>query len=142
MLTSNVVSVYFERSKITQVSYLTQTVPMNSYSQGKRNDTRINAYVALRARNVKRWQSEITYDFTFNHKKDLQDALTLAFWERGGEDCYNWNVDSKYPKGTNTKSMVLVPFLHFIVIYMYYSFLLSFSSFGCKRSTTAERAGR
>lgn len=115
---------------------------MNSYSQGKRNDTRINAYVALRARNVKRWQSEITYDFTFNHKKDLQDALTLAFWERGGEDCYNWNVDSKYPKGTNTKSMVLVPFLHFIVIYMYYSFLLSFSSFGCKRSTTAERAGR
>lgn len=117
---------------------------MNSYSQGKRNDTRINAYVALRARNVKRWQSEITYDFTFNHKKDLQDALTLAFGERGGEDCYNWNVDSKYPKGTNTKSMVLVPFLHFIVIYMYYSllFLLSFSSFGCKRSTTAERAGR
>ena len=70
-----------DRSKITQVSYLTQTDPMNSYSQGKRNDTRINAYVALRARKVKRWQSEITYDFTFNHKKDLQDALTLFFWK-------------------------------------------------------------
>ena len=117
---------------------------MNSYSQGKRHDTRINAYVTLRARKAKKWQSEITYDFTFNHKKDLQDALTLAFLERGGKEWYKCNVDSKYPKGTNTKSMVLVPFLHFIVIYMYYSllFLLSFSSFGCKRSTTAERAGR
>ena len=75
-----------ERSKITQVPYLTQTGPMNSYSQGKRHDTRINAYVTLRARKAKRWQSEITYDFTFNHKKDLQDALTLAFLERGGKE--------------------------------------------------------
>lgn len=59
---------------------------MNSYSQGKRNDTRINTYMALRARKAKRWQSEITYDFTFNHKKDLQDALTLAF---GKEEAKN-----------------------------------------------------
>lgn len=39
MFTSNVVSMLNNRNKITQVSYLTKTGPMNSIVQGKRSDT-------------------------------------------------------------------------------------------------------
>lgn len=44
-------------------------------------DTRINAYTALRARQTKKWQSELKFDFTFDNMRNAQDALTLAFWK-------------------------------------------------------------
>lgn len=39
MFTSNVVSMLNDRNKITQVSYLTKTGPMNAIVQGKRSYT-------------------------------------------------------------------------------------------------------
>lgn len=57
-------------------------------------DTRINAYAALRARQTKKWQSELKFDFTFDNMRNAQDALTLAFWKRGEQDWHTWEVDS------------------------------------------------
>lgn len=57
-------------------------------------DTRVNAYAALRARQTKKWQSELKFDFTFDNMRNAQDALTLAFWKRGDKDWYAWEVDS------------------------------------------------
>lgn len=57
-------------------------------------DTRINAYAALRARQTKKWQSELKFDFTFDNMCNAQDALTLAFWKRGEQDWHTWEVDS------------------------------------------------
>ena len=57
-------------------------------------ETRVNAYAALRARQTKKWQSELKFDFTFDNMRNAQDALTLAFWKRGDKDWYAWEVDS------------------------------------------------
>lgn len=59
-------------------------------------DTRVNAYATLRARKTKHWQSELTYDFTFDNTRNAQDALSLAFWLKGDEAWHGWGVDSIY----------------------------------------------
>lgn len=67
-------------------------------------DTRINAYTALRARQTKKWQSELKFDFTFDNMRNAQDALTLAFWKRGDQDWYAWEVDSIWNNVTRLSS--------------------------------------
>lgn len=57
-------------------------------------ETHVNAYAALRARQTKKWQSELKFDFTFDNMRNAQDALTLAFWKRGDQDWHTWEVDS------------------------------------------------
>lgn len=59
-------------------------------------DTRVNAYATLRARKTKHWQSELSYDFTFDNTRNAQDALSLAFWLKGDEAWHGWGVDSIY----------------------------------------------
>lgn len=63
-------------------------------------DTRVNAYAALRARKTKKWQSELKFDFTFNHARNAQDALTLAFWMKGNEPWHTWDIDSIFGNAT------------------------------------------
>ncbi len=67
-------------------------------------DTRINAYAALRARQTKKWQSELKFDFTFDNMRNAQDALTLAFWKRGEQDWHTWEVDSIWNNVTRLSS--------------------------------------
>lgn len=67
-------------------------------------DTRINAYAALRARQTKKWQSELKFDFTFDNMRNAQDALTLAFWKRGDQDWHTWEVDSIWNNVTRLSS--------------------------------------
>lgn len=67
-------------------------------------DTRINAYTALRARQTKKWQSELKFDFTFDNMRNAQDALALAFWKRGDQDWYAWEVDSIWNNVTRLSS--------------------------------------
>lgn len=67
-------------------------------------DTRINAYAALRARQTKKWQSELKFDFTFDNMHNAQDALTLAFWKRGEQDWHTWEVDSIWNNVTRLSS--------------------------------------
>ena len=67
-------------------------------------DTRINAYAALRARQTKKWQSELKFDFTFDNMRNTQDALTLAFWKRGEQDWHTWEVDSIWNNVTRLSS--------------------------------------
>lgn len=67
-------------------------------------DTRINAYAALRARQTKKWQSELKFDFTFDNMRNAQDALTLAFWKRGDQDWHTWEVDSIWNNVTHLSS--------------------------------------
>lgn len=67
-------------------------------------DTRINAYTALRARQTKKWQSELKFDFTFDNMRNAQDALTLAFWKRGDQDWHTWEVDSIWNNVTRLSS--------------------------------------
>lgn len=67
-------------------------------------DTRINAYTALRARQTKKWQSELKFDFTFDNMRNAQDALALAFWKRGDQDWYAWEVDSIWNNVTHLSS--------------------------------------
>lgn len=67
-------------------------------------DTRINAYAALRARQTKKWQSELKFDFTFDNMRNAQDALTLAFWKRGDQDWHTWEVDSIWKNVTRLSS--------------------------------------
>lgn len=67
-------------------------------------DTRINAYAALRARQTKKWQSELKFDFTFDNMHNAQDALTLAFWKRGDQDWHTWEVDSIWNNVTRLSS--------------------------------------
>lgn len=67
-------------------------------------DTRINAYTALRARQTKKWQSELKFDFTFDNMRNAQDALTLAFWKRGEQDWHTWEVDSIWNSVTHLSS--------------------------------------
>lgn len=67
-------------------------------------DTRINAYAALRARQTKKWQSELKFDFTFDNMRNAQDALTLAFWKRGEQDWHTWEVDSIWKNVTRLSS--------------------------------------
>lgn len=67
-------------------------------------DTRVNAYAALRARQTKKWQSELKFDFTFDNMCNAQDALTLAFWKRGDKDWYAWEVDSIWNNVTRLSS--------------------------------------
>lgn len=67
-------------------------------------DTRINAYTALRARQTKKWQSELKFDFTFDNMHNAQDALTLAFWKRGEQDWHTWEVDSIWNNVTRLSS--------------------------------------
>lgn len=67
-------------------------------------DTRVNAYAALRARQAKKWQSELKFDFTFDNMRNAQDALTLAFWKRGDKDWYAWEVDSIWKNVTRLSS--------------------------------------
>lgn len=67
-------------------------------------DTRINAYAALRARQTKKWQSELKFDFTFDNMRNAQDALTLAFWKRGYQDWHTWEVDSIWNNVTRLSS--------------------------------------
>lgn len=67
-------------------------------------DTRINAYAALRARQPKKWQSELKFDFTFDNMRNAQDALTLAFWKRGEQDWHTWEVDSIWNNVTRLSS--------------------------------------
>ncbi len=67
-------------------------------------DTHINAYAALRARQTKKWQSELKFDFTFDNMRNAQDALTLAFWKRGEQDWHTWEVDSIWNNVTRLSS--------------------------------------
>lgn len=67
-------------------------------------DTRINAYTALRARQTKKWQSELKFDFTFDNMRNAQDALALAFWKRGEQDWHTWEVDSIWNNVTRLSS--------------------------------------
>ena len=67
-------------------------------------DTRINAYAAIRARQTKKWQSELKFDFTFDNMRNAQDALTLAFWKRGEQDWHTWEVDSIWNNVTRLSS--------------------------------------
>ena len=67
-------------------------------------ETRINAYAALRARQTKKWQSELKFDFTFDNMRNAQDALTLAFWKRGDQDWHTWEVDSIWNNVTRLSS--------------------------------------
>ena len=67
-------------------------------------ETRINAYAALRARQTKKWQSELKFDFTFDNMRNAQDALTLAFWKRGEQDWHTWEVDSIWNNVTRLSS--------------------------------------
>lgn len=67
-------------------------------------DTRINAYAALRARQTKKWQSELKFDFTFDNMRNAQDALTLAFWKRGEQDWHTWEVDCIWNNVTRLSS--------------------------------------
>lgn len=67
-------------------------------------DTRINAYATLRARQTKKWQSELKFDFTFDNMRNAQDALTLAFWKRGEQDWHTWEVDSIWNNVTRLSS--------------------------------------
>lgn len=67
-------------------------------------DTRINAYAALRARQTKKWQSELKFDFTFDNMRNAQDALALAFWKRGEQDWHTWEVDSIWNNVTRLSS--------------------------------------
>lgn len=67
-------------------------------------NTRINAYAALRARQTKKWQSELKFDFTFDNMRNAQDALTLAFWKRGDQDWHTWEVDSIWNNVTRLSS--------------------------------------
>ncbi len=67
-------------------------------------DTRINAYAALRARQTKKWQSELKFDFTFDNMRNAQDALTLAFWKRGEQDWHTWEEDSIWNNVTRLSS--------------------------------------
>lgn len=67
-------------------------------------DTRINAYAALRARQTKKWQSELKFDFTFDNMRNAQHALTLAFWKRGEQDWHTWEVDSIWNNVTRLSS--------------------------------------
>lgn len=67
-------------------------------------NTRVNAYAALRARQTKKWQSELKFDFTFDNMRHAQDALTLAFWKRGDQDWHTWEVDSIWNNVTRLSS--------------------------------------
>lgn len=67
-------------------------------------NTRVNAYAALRARQTKKWQSELKFDFTFDNMRNAQDALTLAFWKRGNQDWHAWEVDSIWNNVTRLSS--------------------------------------
>lgn len=67
-------------------------------------ETRINAYAALRARQTKKWQSELKIDFTFDNMRNAQDALTLAFWKRENQDWHTWDVDSIWNNVTRLSS--------------------------------------
>lgn len=67
-------------------------------------ETHVNAYAALRARQTKKWQSELKFDFTFDNMRNAQDALTLAFWKRGEQDWHTWEVDSIWNNVTRLSS--------------------------------------
>ena len=67
-------------------------------------ETHVNAYAALRARQTKKWQSELKFDFTFDNMRNAQDALTLAFWKRGDQDWHTWEVDSIWNNVTRLSS--------------------------------------
>ena len=67
-------------------------------------DTHINAYAALRARQTKKWQSELKFDFTFDNMRNAQDPLTLAFRKRGEQDWHTWEVDSIWNNVTRLSS--------------------------------------
>ena len=67
-------------------------------------ETRVNAYAALRARQTKKWQSELKFDFTFDNMRNAQDALTLAFRKREDKDWYAWEVDSIWNNVTRLSS--------------------------------------
>lgn len=67
-------------------------------------DTRVNVYAALRARQTKKWQSELKFDFTFDNMRNAQDALALAFWKREDKDWYAWEVDSIWNNVTRLSS--------------------------------------
>ena len=67
-------------------------------------DTRVNAYAALRARQTKKWQSELKFDFTFDNMRNAQDELALAFWKREDKDWYAWEVDSIWNNVTRLSS--------------------------------------
>ncbi len=67
-------------------------------------NTRVNAYAALRARQTKKWQSELKFEFTFDNMCNAQDALTLAFWKRGEQDWHTWEVDSIWNNVTRLSS--------------------------------------
>lgn len=67
-------------------------------------ETRVNAYAALRARQTKKWQSELKFDFTFDNMRNAREALTLAFWKRGEQAWHAWDVDSIWNSVTNLSS--------------------------------------
>lgn len=86
--------------------------PANMMAKNKafRQDesTRVNARAALRARKVKKWQSELAYDFNFNNDRNAQDALTLAFWMKDNEAWQTWDADSIYANILNTEPQSLL----------------------------------
>lgn len=97
-----------EQKTYTWTNTETFLMPDNLMAKNKTfvsdKDTRINAYAALRARQTKKWQSELKFDFTFDNMRNAQDALTLAFWKRGDQDWHTWEVDSIWNNVTRLSS--------------------------------------
>lgn len=97
-----------EQKTYTWTNTETFLMPDNLMAKNKTfvsdKDTRINAYAALRARQTKKWQSELKFDFTFDNMHNAQDALTLAFWKRGEQDWHTWEVDSIWNNVTRLSS--------------------------------------
>lgn len=97
-----------EQKTYTWTNTETFLMPDNLMAKNKTfvsdKDTRINAYAALRARQTKKWQSELKFDFTFDNMRNAQDALTLAFWKRGDQDWHTWEVDSIWNNVTHLSS--------------------------------------